>query len=77
MASLQWEGHTRIPSSTVCASVIAWNGLDQILKGSFVARLVTLAQCGGHVVLIDVVDSEERAGYWDFRGLHRCSASAV
>ena len=49
---LEWKGRTWIPSSTVCTSVIAWHGLDQFLKGSLVARLVTLAQCGGHVVHI-------------------------
>ena len=70
MASSQGKGHTWIPSSTVCASIVARNRFDQILEGSFVARLVTLAQCGGHVVIINVVYSE------DLRVLHRCSASA-
>ena len=29
---------------------------------------MTLAQCGGHVVIINVVySSEEQAGYWDLR----------
>ncbi len=52
------EERTWIPSSTVCAPVIAWNGLDQLLKDSLIARLVTLAQCGGHIVVMCVVDFE-------------------
>ena len=42
-------GHTWILRSTICASVIARNCLDQLLKGLLIARLVTLAQSGGHV----------------------------
>lgn len=59
VASPQQEGRTWIPSSTVCASVVAWNGLDQLLKGSLIARLMTLAQCSRHVVIIYVVDASK------------------
>ena len=51
MTSPQAGGDTWILSSTICASVIAWNGLDQLLKGFLIARLVTLAKCRGHVVI--------------------------
>ena len=47
----QQRRHTWIPSPTVCASVVTWNGLDQFLQGSLIARLVTLAQCSGHFVI--------------------------
>ena len=54
----QLKGHTWIPGSTVCASIIAWDGFDQFLKGPLVARLVALAQCGGHIAIVYVVDNE-------------------
>ena len=63
MTSRQQEGRTWIPSPTICTSIIARDGLDQFLKGLLITRLVTLAQCGGHVVIIYSEDSEYRVGY--------------
>lgn len=42
--------HTWIPGPTVCASVIARDSLDQLLKRSLIPRLMALAHVGGHVV---------------------------
>ena len=66
----QQKGRTWIPSSAVCASIITWNGLDQVLEGSLITRLMTLAQCGGHVVITYVGDRITRKT-WRGRGAQR------
>ena len=40
--------YTWVPSTTICTSIVAWDGLDQFLKCSLIACLVALAEGGGH-----------------------------
>ena len=43
-------GHTRIPSPTICTSIITRHRLDELLECSLVPRLMALAQGRCHVV---------------------------